>query len=60
MLPQGLWVSHVQLKTVLLDCRWRLFDPRTLSSGPSAYNTRGIDDAEPEVCMKKVLPEISW
>ena len=58
MLSQPLWLPHVQLKTILLDCRRRLFDPRTLSSGLSAYNSRGIDDAEPEVCMKQPLPEI--
>ena len=58
MLSQPLWVPHLQLKTILLDCRHRLFDHRTLSSDSSAYNTRGIDDAEPEVCMKEPLPEI--
>ena len=58
MLTQPLWVSHVQLKTVLLDCRQRLLDQRTLSSDPSAYNTRGVDNAEPEVCMKEPLREI--
>ena len=58
MLSQRLWVPHLQLKTILLDFRRRLFDPRTLSSGPSAYNAGGIDDAEPEVCMKNPLPEV--
>ena len=58
MLSQPLWLPHVQLKTFLLICRQRLCDPRTLASGPSAYNTRGSDDAELEVCMKEPLPEI--
>ena len=40
-----------------------IFDGAFLIQGlfhlaPSAYNARGIDDAEPEVCMKKPRPEI--